>query len=217
MSIDSCKRGSVMSTIGIIGAGKIGQALARNALRAGREVVIANSRGPASLEATVAALGSGVSAGTPADAAAAAIVFLAVPWANVEAAVGGLRWDGQIVVDATNALSAEFDEAGVPTLTPAELGGRTSSEIMADRVSGATVVKAGNTLQAEVLADGSGHANGRLALFLSGDDTEAKATVAGLFADAGFFTVDLGPLAAGGAVQQFPDGPLVGVTLVKVG
>jgi phosphoglycerate dehydrogenase-like enzyme len=36
-------------TIGIIGAGNIGQALARTALRAGREVVIANSRGPESL------------------------------------------------------------------------------------------------------------------------------------------------------------------------
>ena len=51
-------------TIGIIGAGNIGQALARTALRAGREVVIANSRGPESLAPVVAALGTGVSAGT---------------------------------------------------------------------------------------------------------------------------------------------------------
>ena len=43
-------------TIGIIGAGNIGQALARTALRAGREVVIANSRGPESLAPVVADL-----------------------------------------------------------------------------------------------------------------------------------------------------------------
>jgi predicted dinucleotide-binding enzyme len=49
------------STIGIIGAGHNGQALARTALRAGREVVIANSRGPESLAPVVAALGAGVS------------------------------------------------------------------------------------------------------------------------------------------------------------
>ena len=35
--------------VGIIGAGRLGQAMARTALRAGRRVVIANSRGPAGL------------------------------------------------------------------------------------------------------------------------------------------------------------------------
>ena len=58
-------------TIGIIGAGNIGQALARTALRAGREVVIANSRGPESLAPVVGALGAGVSAGTVGETAAA--------------------------------------------------------------------------------------------------------------------------------------------------
>ena len=65
-------------TIGIIGAGNIGQALARTALRAGRKVVIANSRGPESLAPVVAALGAGVSAGTVPEAAAAGIVAIDV-------------------------------------------------------------------------------------------------------------------------------------------
>ena len=120
-------------TIGIIGAGNIGQALARTALRAGREVVIANSRGPESLGPVVAALGSRVSAGTVREAAAAGIVAIAVPWTSVPAAVTGLQWDGQTVIDATNAWNAD-------------LGGRTSSEIVADLVPGARVVKAANTL-----------------------------------------------------------------------
>ena len=95
-----------VGTIGIIGAGRIGQAFARLAQRAGREVVIANSRGPESLAPVVAALGAGVSAGTTAEAAASAMVVIAVPWTSVPAAVAGLVWNGEIVIDATNAFSS---------------------------------------------------------------------------------------------------------------
>ena len=66
--------------VGIIGAGRLGQAMARTARRAGREVVIANSRGPESLASVVTALGEGVSAATANEAAAAGIVVIAVPW-----------------------------------------------------------------------------------------------------------------------------------------
>jgi predicted dinucleotide-binding enzyme len=58
--------------VGILGAGRLGQAMARTALRAGRPVVIANSRGAESLTSVVAALGDGASAGTAVDAAMAA-------------------------------------------------------------------------------------------------------------------------------------------------
>src|SRR5688500_5462185 len=105
-------------TIGSIGAGNIGQALARTALRAGREGVIADGRGPGSLAPVVAGLGTGVSADTVREAAAAGVVAIAVPWTSVPAAVSGLKWDGQPVIDATNAWNAD-------------LGGRTSSEIVA--------------------------------------------------------------------------------------
>jgi len=53
-----------VKSVGIIGAGRIGQAMARTALRAGRQVVIANSRGPQSLTSLVQELGEGVAAGT---------------------------------------------------------------------------------------------------------------------------------------------------------
>jgi 8-hydroxy-5-deazaflavin:NADPH oxidoreductase len=49
----------VTDPVGIIGAGRLGQAMARTALRAGRRVVIANSRGPGSLTSVVTALGEG--------------------------------------------------------------------------------------------------------------------------------------------------------------
>ena len=112
-----------MKTVGIIGAGRIGQAMAQTALRAGRQVVIANSRGPESLASVVASLGDGVSAGTIKEAAAADIVVVAVMWPDVPKAVGGVVWEGQIVIDPTN----DFD--------PSALGGRTSSEVFADLVA----------------------------------------------------------------------------------
>jgi predicted dinucleotide-binding enzyme len=190
------------ATVGIIGAGHIGQAMARTARRAGREVMIANSRGPASLEPVVAALGAGVSAGTVVEAAAADIVAIAVPWTDVPAAVNGLRWDGQTVIDATNAWKAE-------------LGGRTSSEIVADLVPGARLVKAANTLGADVLGADPHEAGGRRVLFLSGDDASAKAAVIELFDDAGFFPIDLGDLVTGGHMQQL-GGPLPAHNLVRL-
>ena len=189
--------------VGIIGAGRLGQAMARTALRAGRSVVIANSRGPETLSSVISALGEGVSAGTVADAAAADIVVIAVPWGRVPEALEGLQWNGQTVIDATN----DFDGR--------DLNGRTSSELVADLVPGARVVKAANTLEAAVLGADPQEAAGRRVLFLSGDDPEPKAEVIKLFVDAGFSVIDLGYLDTGGAMQQV-GGPLAGVDLIRL-
>ena len=189
--------------IGIIGAGRLGQAMARTALRAGRPVVIANSRGPESLASVVSALGDGASAGTVADAAASGIVVIAVPWDRVPEALDGLRWSGQIVIDATN----DFD--------PRDLDGRTSSEVVANLVGDAPVVKAANTLLAALLAADPREAGGQRVLFFSGDDLDAKAEVSTLFQDAGFFTIDLGDLVTGGKMQQV-GAPLAGANLIRL-
>lgn len=189
--------------IGIIGAGRIGQTVARIAVRAGRHVVIANSRGPESLASVVAELGDGVTAGTVKDAAAAPIVVLAVMWPDVPQAVAGLAWEGRIVIDPTN----DFDGA--------DLDGRTSSEVVAELVAPARVVKAGNTFGAAVLGSDPHQAGGQRVIFVSGDDAEAKSEVSALFDDAGFFVVDLGGLRAGGQMQQV-GGPLAGHNLIRL-
>jgi 8-hydroxy-5-deazaflavin:NADPH oxidoreductase len=189
--------------VGIIGAGRLGQAMARTALRAGRAVIIANSRGPGSLTSVVSTLGDGASAGTVDQASAAGIVVIAVPWARVPEAVQGLEWNGQIVIDATN----DFD--------PSDLDGRTSSELIAGLVGGARVVKAANTLGAAVLGTDPHEAGGQRVIFLSGDDVDAKSEVIALFQDAGFVAIDLGDLATGGEMQQVR-GPLAGVNLIRL-
>jgi predicted dinucleotide-binding enzyme len=190
-------------SVGIIGAGRLGQAMARTALRAGRRVVIANSRGAESLASVVSELGDGVSAGTVEQASAAGIVVIAVPWDRVAEAVRGIDWDGQIVIDATNDWAAD------------DLNGRTSSELVADLVAGARVVKAANTLGADVLGSDPQEAGGRRVIFVSGNDSGAKAKVVALFQDAGFAPIDLGDLATGGAMQQIHQ-PLAGVNLVRL-
>jgi 8-hydroxy-5-deazaflavin:NADPH oxidoreductase len=188
--------------IGIIGAGRLGQAMARTAVRAGRSVVFANSRGPESLASVASELGEGVTAGTVNEAAAARIVVLAVPWDHVHSAVDGIDWKGQIVIDATNDWAAD------------DLQGRTSSEIVADLVAPAPVVKAANTLGADVLASDPHEAGGRRVIFFSGDHADAKKEVAALFEDAGFAAVDLGDLATGGEMQQIHH-PLAGLNLIR--
>jgi predicted dinucleotide-binding enzyme len=188
--------------IGIIGAGRLGQAMAHTAVRAGRSVVIANSRGPDSLTSVVSELGERVTAGTVNEAAAARIVVLAVPWDHVHSAVDGIDWNGQIVIDATNDWAAE------------DLQGRTSSEIVADLVAPAPIVKAANTLGADVLASDPHEAGGRRVIFVSGDHADAKNEVAALFEDAGFAAVDLGELATGGEMQQIHH-PLAGLNLIR--
>jgi hypothetical protein len=194
--------------LGIIGAGRLGQAMARTALRAGRRVVIANSRGPESLAPVVSELGDRASAGTVEQAAAAPTVVIAVPWEQVPGALQGLELRGRKVIDSTNDFAATDFEGG-------DLDGRTSSELVAELVPGARVVKGANTLVAAVLGSDPHEAAGQRVLFVSGDDVDAKSEVGKLFEDAGFYVIDLGDLVTGGRMQQVR-APLSGVNLIRL-
>src|ERR1700741_38395 len=150
-------------TIGIIGSGAIGTAFARTLARAGIEATISNSRGRDSLNELVRELGPSIKAGTREQAARADIVIVAVNWTKLPAALRGLAdWGGRIVIDANNPIEA-------PSFKPIDLNGRVSSEVFADLVPGARVVKAFNHLRAGVLSGDPRTDGGRRVLFFSGD------------------------------------------------
>ena len=197
-------------TIGIIGSGAIGTAFARTLARAEIEATISNSRGPEALKQLVSELGLSIQAGTREQAARADIVFVAVNWTRLPAALSGLPdWSGRIVIDANNPIEA-------PLFKPIELHGLVSSQVVADLVPGARVVKAFNHLRADLLASDPQVNGGRRVLFYSGDDRAAKADVAALIEQIGFVGLDLGTLAVGGRLAQFPGGPLPNQNLIKV-
>lgn len=195
--------------IGIVGAGGIGQAFAGHLAKAGYDVIVSNSRGPESLTAVVSELGPRAKAGTREEAAQAEVVVLSVNWEHLPRALAGLPdWGGRILIDATN-----------PVLPgrPAQLNGKTSSEIVASLAPGARVVKVGNTLLRAVFAAEPRQAGGHRVLFMSGDDPSANTEVSNILEKLGFATIDLGALAIGARLQQFPGGPLPTLNLIKLG
>src|SRR5712671_4791982 len=164
-------------TYSIVGSGAIGSALAGHFASKGIEVSLANNRGPSSLTDIVGKLGSKVKAATVEESVLADVVILAVPFPAVPDAVSSISdWGGRIVIDATNAVD-------LPAFTPTNLGGRLSSEIVAEAVSGARVVKAFNTLAAAALASNPAEAGGRRVIFMSSDDADAIATVSACASD----------------------------------
>jgi predicted dinucleotide-binding enzyme len=195
--------------IGIIGAGGIGRAFAAQVVKAGYDVMLSNSRGPESLEEVVRRLGSRAKAVTRDMAARADMVVLAVQWQQLDAALAGLPpWNGRILVDTTNPVL-------MPEFKFADLGDRTSSEVITSRTPGARLVKVANTLTPELLASDPVLAGGHRVLFMSGDDAPAKTEVSAVLGKAGFAVVDLGALVYG-RLHQFPGGPLPGLNLVKL-
>lgn len=195
----------------IIGSGQIGTALARIFARKNIEVGIANSRGPETIESLAKDMGATVQPVSIEEAHEAEMIFLAVPFTSHKEVAEELGdWSGKIIVDATNALH-------VP---PQSLGGRLSSEIVADAFVGARLVKAFNHLPAAQLGTNPSSPGQRQAIFISGNDAEANATVAALIVRLGLAPADLGRLDQGGvplhAVNRRPGG-LLFQNLEKVG
>lgn len=199
-----------MTTYSIIGSGSIGSALAKQFVRAGVSVMVANTRGPSSLQQLADELGALVVPSELADALKADFVVLALPFtATKDVLSEESDWTGRVIVDATNAIN--FSD-----FTPADLGGIPSTSVVAGYAPGAGVIKAFNHIGANILKrdadDGRGH--GRRTLFVSGEDKRAKKLVEELMTKMGFLSIDLGDLSSGGLLQQF-GGPLTMHSLVS--
>ena len=187
------------------------QALAQRFVAGGFAVLLSNRRGPDFLEEVVASLGPGVTAATLDEAATQHIVVIAVPWSQLPPVLGRVSdWNGRIVIDTTNPIEP-------PHFTVAELSGRSSSEVVADLVPGARLIKAFNTLTPWMIARDPREAGGHRVIFFCGNDADARAEVNTLLASCGFAGVDLGDLAAGGPLMQFPGGPLPALNLIRLG
>jgi 8-hydroxy-5-deazaflavin:NADPH oxidoreductase len=194
-----------MTTLGLIGAGHIGTALAQAALDAGHDVVLSNSRGPETLTDLVSALEQRpgrrgqVRADTPAGAAAAAdlavvtIPLKAVPAVPVEPLAGKVVIDTNNYYPQRDGQIAELDDETT-----------TTAELLQAHLPTSRVVKAFNHIgAADITADGSPAGTPhRRALVVAGDDAAAKQQVAAFIDAIGFDVVDLGPLAEGWRIQR---------------
>jgi len=178
--------------IGIIGAGFVGQAVARLAVGNGHEVMISNSRGPETLFSMRSALGCEI--GTAKQAAEFGdVVIVAVPL-KAYRAVPVAPLVGKVVID-TNNYYPERDGA-IAELDRQET---TTSEMLAQHLPQSRIVKALNAIVMKDLAT-DGRSSGspdRRALPIAGDDTEAKTLVAHLVDEFGFDVVDVGALREG--------------------
>ena len=184
--------------VGIIGAGNIGGTLAKLFARAGHKVYLSNSRGPETLEDKVAELGPNVTATTVQDVAASGEVVLeAVPFGRYQ----DLPADalaGKVVVSASNYYPSRDGSL--------DFHGLTQTGLVAEHLSGSRVVKAFNTIFWQHLrdqGDASKPLGARRAIFVAGDDAEAKQVVTELIEVLGFAAVDTGTLAE--STVQEPD------------
>lgn len=192
----------------IIGTGSVGATIASFFVKAGIEVGLANSRGAAAVEPVARKLGATVLAQSMDDALAADIIFVAVQFIQFkDVAAARPDWTDKIVVDVTNAFMLP------PDMKEAELRGRLSSQVNAERMPGAKLVKAFNQLPLKDLASPV-PAGGKRVVFVASDDVDASATIAGLAKDLGFAPIEVGKLDEGGRLIQAPNA-LVFQNLVK--
>jgi predicted dinucleotide-binding enzyme len=184
--------------IGVIGTGRLGTAVSRQALKAGYQVYVANSRGPQSLELLLDVLLPGAKAATVKDVAQNSdLIVLAMPL-NKYRTLDPSWVAGKIVIDAMNywpPTEGEIPEFMDPL--------HTSSEYLQQHFDQALLVKTLNHVaynEIEAHSTPPGHL-ARRAIALAGNDSDAKKQVEQFIDTLGFDAVDVGLLSRGRAFQ----------------
>lgn len=171
--------------ITIIGAGNMGSALATRIAKAGHSVFI-GSRNPEKGKELARKVGATFKDKAAADGAD--VVILATGYADAVAALRGAGdLDGKVVIDITNPLTPDYMGLSIGHDTSA-------AEEIQRAFPAARVVKAFNTVFAQVLGDGPMLAGVTVPLYFAGDDAAAKETVRSLIQSLGFAAVDAGGL-----------------------
>jgi hypothetical protein len=180
--------------VAIIGAGNVGGALAHAVTAAGHDVIV-TAVNAEHARAIAEKVGGAAAESNAAAARDADIVVLAIPYGAVDSVATEIQdvAVGKVIVDVTNPMKADFSGLAVTD--------RSGAELLQDRLSGASVVKAFNTVfasnQAEPVVDGV-----TLDGYVAGDDTAAKSRIIDLLTAIGYQPVDVGGLAAARALEH---------------
>ncbi len=194
-----------MTTVGLIGSGRIGGTVARLGVAAGHPVVLSNSRGAETLTGLVRELGPLARAATGAQAAAAGdIVVVTIPF-KAYRSVPVEPLAGKVVVDTGNYYPQRDGQ-----IADLDSGSVTSSELLQRHLPTSAVVKAFNNIfvkHLQSLGRPSGAAD-RTFLPIAGDDPDAKSAMTAFLDSIGYGAIDVGPLAEGW--RQQPGMPAYG-------
>jgi predicted dinucleotide-binding enzyme len=182
--------------ISIIGAGKIGGNLARLLVKAGNDVAIANSRGPASLKDLESELGNRLHPVAVEDALTYSdVIILAIHWRSIDT-LATFNVPGKIIIDTTNP----YKDDG----TFYDLGSDISSSKVIEHFPGAKVLKAFNTIWFKHLSE-EGNTSlplpERRVIPIAGDDIKAKEKISRIIEEIGFGPLDTGTLKEGSKLQ----------------
>jgi len=166
----------------------MGTALARAFLRASHDVYLA-SRVPERARSRAAAEVRGAVPALPADAVSRAdVAVLATRWEDTQAMLAEVGdFFGKVLIDATNPETADGRSLALGH-------GTSGGEEIARRAVHVRVVKAFNHVYAEILDRGASFSGHPAAVFLCGDDEEARRTVSRVAASCGFAPIDAGGL-----------------------
>jgi 8-hydroxy-5-deazaflavin:NADPH oxidoreductase len=174
--------------ITILGAGNMGAAFAKQLTGAGHQVRV-TGRNTAKVAAVAAAYPPAIASTAREALGDSEVVIVATGYSDAVPALKSLgTLEGEVVIDITNPMSADF-----ASLT---IGHETSAgEEIAMALPGAHVVKAFNTVFAQVLSEGPAFAGGQTApVFVASDSEHAKQVATALIESIGFRSVDAGPL-----------------------
>lgn len=181
-----------MTTIAILGSGRVATSLANGLAKGGHDIVV----GTREVHDKEGWSGPAVRFATHRDAIAAAdVVFNATPGDTSVERLSALAdaLAGKVLVDVANATGR--DEQGKPNglLYPTD----SLAERLQEALPATRVVKTLNTMLAPVMSDPAA-LGAAPTVFLSGDDNAAKAQVRALLADMGWqvdWVLDLGGIA----------------------